>query len=117
MADVGRLLCITGTVTRTSEVRPELMFGRFTCLECSQLSDPVEQQFKFTDPTGCLNCPNRFRWKLDVSSSKFIDWQRVRVQENADEIPPGEFALCYDASGSDLYSFPTALLLHRIHAS
>ena len=89
MADVGRLVCITGTVTRTSEVRPELMFGRFHCVDCGLLSDPVEQQFKFTDPTGCLNCKNRFHWKLDIASSKFVDWQRVRLQENADEIPPG----------------------------
>ena len=91
MADVGRLVCITGTVTRTSEVRPELMFGRFKCVECGLLSDPVEQQFKFTDPTGCLGCTNRFDWKLDVASSKFVDWQRIRLQENADEIPAGEW--------------------------
>lgn len=98
MADVGRLVCITGTVTRTSEVRPELIYGRFTCGECGLLSDPVEQQFKFTDPTGCLNqeCNNRFKWKLDVSRSKFVDWQRVRVQENADEIPPGSMPRSVD---------------------
>ncbi len=66
------------------------MYGRFTCSDCGMLSDPVEQQFKFTDPTGCVHCKNRFFWKLDVGRSKFVDWQRVRVQENADEIPPGE---------------------------
>ena len=31
---VGRLVSISGIVTRSSEVRPELMFGCFTCGEC-----------------------------------------------------------------------------------
>ena len=33
---VGRLLSFSGTVTRTSEVRPELMEGRFQCEQCGQ---------------------------------------------------------------------------------
>jgi DNA replication licensing factor MCM6 len=51
----------------------------------------VEQQFKFTEPTVCGNaaCSNRDKWALDVNGSRFVDWQSVRVQENADEIPPG----------------------------
>lgn len=28
---IGRLISISGTVTRSSEVRPELMFGSFIC--------------------------------------------------------------------------------------
>jgi DNA replicative helicase MCM subunit Mcm2 (Cdc46/Mcm family) len=28
---IGRLLSISGTVTRTTEVRPELMYGHFLC--------------------------------------------------------------------------------------
>ncbi|WP_455409866.1 hypothetical protein [Lacticaseibacillus paracasei] len=28
---IGRLVSISGTVTRTSEVRPELLYGTFTC--------------------------------------------------------------------------------------
>ena len=92
MKKVGTLSSFTGTVTRTSEVRPELLYGRFTCTECGMLSASIEQQYKLTEPTACSNdmCTNRAKWKLDSSVSKFGDWQRVRVQENADEIPPGE---------------------------
>jgi DNA replication licensing factor MCM6 len=28
---IGRLISISGTVTRTTEVRPELMYGAFLC--------------------------------------------------------------------------------------
>ena len=95
MKHVGRLVSFSGTVTRTSEVRPELMTGYFQCGECNSESFPVEQQFKFTEPTACkqADCKNtgtgKGKWRLDVSKSKFVDWQRVRVQENADEIPAG----------------------------
>ncbi len=29
------------------------------------------------------------RWQLNVSASSFVDWQKVRVQEHANEIPSG----------------------------
>eukprot|EP01114_Cavostelium_apophysatum_P017224 TRINITY_DN5066_c0_g1_i2.p1 TRINITY_DN5066_c0_g1~~TRINITY_DN5066_c0_g1_i2.p1 ORF type:complete len:442 (+),score=73.91 TRINITY_DN5066_c0_g1_i2:184-1509(+) len=88
---IGRLCSIRGTVTRTSEVRPELLYGSFRCLDCASMIADVEQQFRYTEPTVCKNptCQNRNRWQLDVEGSKFIDWQKVRVQENSDEIPSG----------------------------
>jgi DNA replication licensing factor MCM6 len=46
---IGQLMKINGTVTRTSEVRPELMIGTFLCLECRTINRDVEQQFKFTE--------------------------------------------------------------------
>ena len=50
-----------GTVTRTSEVRPELFMGCFRCLECGTLVRDVEQQFKFTEPLMCTQtaCQNK----------------------------------------------------------
>ena len=53
MSKVGMLCAINGTVTRTSEVRPELLYGVFECKLCNSLSDPVEQQFKYTEPVQC----------------------------------------------------------------
>lgn len=32
---------------------------------------------------------NVSRWQLNVSASTFVDWQKVRVQEHANEIPSG----------------------------
>jgi DNA replication licensing factor MCM6 len=85
-------------VTRTSEVRPELLYGRFTCLDCGTQTDHIEQQFKYTEPTRCPNyaCQNRIRWQLDLDASRFVDWQRCRVQENAQEIPSGSMPRCID---------------------
>jgi DNA replication licensing factor MCM6 len=46
---LGHLISMMGTVTRTSEVRPELVAGSFTCLECRVRSADVAQQFKYTE--------------------------------------------------------------------
>eukprot|EP00899_Mesostigma_viride_P008988 jgi/Mesvir1/18090/Mv09391-RA.1 len=88
---LGALVSVSGTITRTSEVRPELLYGTFRCMDCGNKATNVEQQFQYTQPTLCKNatCTNRERWQLIREESIFVDWQRVRMQENSDEVPPG----------------------------
>jgi DNA replication licensing factor MCM6 len=88
---IGKLSSFCGTVTRTTEVHPELLLGTFFCLDCQAKIADVEQRFRFTQPERCSNaaCENMRRWRLDIETSKFVDWQKVRVQENANEIPSG----------------------------
>lgn len=49
MDKIGQLMSISGTVTRTSEVRPELISGTFRCEVCQTIVEEIEQQFKFTE--------------------------------------------------------------------
>uniref|UniRef100_A0A9I9CQE6 DNA replication licensing factor MCM6 n=1 Tax=Cucumis melo TaxID=3656 RepID=A0A9I9CQE6_CUCME len=97
-AEIGKLVSVTGVVTRTSEVRPELLQGTFKCLECGNVIKNVEQQFKYTEPTICMNptCSNRTKWALLRQESKFADWQRVRMQETSEEIPAGSLPRSLD---------------------
>ncbi|BEJ12361.1 hypothetical protein CspHIS471_0208210 [Cutaneotrichosporon sp. HIS471] len=98
MESVGKLMSISGTVTRTSEVRPELVSGTFKCEECGTLVHNVDQQFKYTEPLMCTNptCQNRKSWQLNLEMSKFADWQKARIQENANEIPTGSMPRSLD---------------------
>ncbi|KAJ0398200.1 hypothetical protein ATCC90586_005623 [Pythium insidiosum] len=95
---IGELVSFSGTVTRTSEVRPELLFGAFTCGDCGGDTTGVEQQFRYTEPVKCQNpfCPNTSAWELNTERSVFVDWQRVKVQENSDEIPAGSMPRSID---------------------
>ncbi|MCO5597380.1 hypothetical protein L7F22_051456 [Adiantum nelumboides] len=97
-AEIGKLGSVSGVVTRTSEVRPELLSGTFKCLDCGAVVKNVEQQFKYTQPIICVNatCSNRNRWALLRQESKFADWQRVRMQENSKEIPAGSLPRTLD---------------------
>nr|CAG4717771.1 unnamed protein product [Naegleria fowleri] len=95
---IGQLVSISGVVTRSSEVRPELVEGIFNCVECGTVSDPIPQQFKYTEPISCVNktCTNTKRWRLDMHRSRFVDWQKLKVQENTHEIPSGSMPRTLD---------------------
>ncbi len=88
---IGHLVRVTGQVVRTHPVHPELVSGTFSCLDCQTVVSDVEQQFKYTQPAICRNpvCNNRTRFLLDVNRSRFVDFQKVRVQEIQSELPRG----------------------------
>ncbi|XP_008286737.1 DNA replication licensing factor MCM6 [Stegastes partitus] len=88
---IGTLVKISGQVVRTHPVHPELVSGTFLCMDCQALIKDVPQQFKYSPPTICRNpvCNNRSRFHLDTHKSKFIDFQKVRIQETQAELPRG----------------------------
>ena len=95
---MGKLISICGTITRTTEVRPELTVGAFKCRMCNSLVKGVEQQFRYTEPKICsnANCVNRTKWELITQESTFCDWQKLRVQENPTDIPAGSMPRSMD---------------------
>jgi len=95
---VGTLVKICGQVVRTYPVHPELVEGAFQCLDCQTETLGVEQQFKYTQPTVCRNpvCNNRSRFLLLVDKSKFVDFQKLRVQETQAELPRGCIPRCVE---------------------
>jgi DNA replication licensing factor MCM6 len=94
---IGKLISISGTVTRSSEVRPELLYGHFICTKCGSQIPGIEQQFQYTEPQICKRpqCTSS-SFSIETSQCVFVDWQKLRVQENADEIPPGSMPRCID---------------------
>ena len=95
---IGRLISISGTVTRTTDVKPELLTGCFICDLCGSRIPAVDQQFQFTKPVKCNSesCNNRSRFTFDMDGSVFTDWQRVKLQENTNEIPAGSMPRSLD---------------------
>ena len=104
-----------GTVTRTSEVRPELFMGCFRCLECGTVIRNVEQQFKFTEPAicptdtcqnKCARAPAKFSsvplFCRDHASQRSL---RLLQQQHQYLSPGGEYA----------GSLPVGLLCHCAH--
>ncbi|KAK5622788.1 Zygotic DNA replication licensing factor mcm6-B [Crenichthys baileyi] len=88
---IGTLVKISGQVVRTHPVHPELVSGTFLCMDCQAVIKDVPQQFKYSSPTICRNpvCYNRSRFHLDTHKSKFVDFQKVRIQETQAELPRG----------------------------
>jgi len=97
---LGRLVSICGTVTRTTEIKPELLVGTFQCNECNREVSGVVQQFKVTEPAMCptRNCGNRTSWTPlpDSRTTRWGEWQRLRLQENENEVPAGSMPRSMD---------------------
>jgi len=97
---LGQLVTMCGTVTRTTDVKPELLVGTFQCNECMREVTGVDQQFKVTFPALCptKNCGNRTNWTLlgESRTTRWGDWQRVRLQENENEVPAGSMPRSMD---------------------
>lgn len=97
---LGRLTTICGTVTRTTEVKPELLVGTFQCCECMREVSGIVQQFKVTMPAVCpsRHCGNRTAWTLlgESRTTRWGDWQRIRLQENENEVPEGSMPRSMD---------------------
>ncbi|SOV81474.1 DNA replication licensing factor MCM6 [Plasmodium sp. gorilla clade G3] len=88
---LGEMISVRGQVTRTSDVRPELTLAAFKCNECGNIINGVKQQFRYTQPSKCpsASCSNMSDWSLVLEQSYFVDWQKIRLQEIAQESPPG----------------------------
>ena len=95
---IGKIMSIKGTVTRTTEIKPELQLGSFKCLACDNHNPGIEQEFKYTKPTKCANekCSNNVDFELINNQSVFMDWQKVRLQELSSDIPPGSMPRSID---------------------
>ena len=97
---IGALSSVTGTVTRSSDVRPELLVASFRCSQCGLLASKIPQQYHFTRPLLCRNprCKNKspMQFTLEIRESEFVDWQKLRVQENSNQIPPGSMPRSMD---------------------
>ena len=88
---ISSLVKIVGQVVRTHSVHPELISGTFECFDCGTEVANVEQQFKYTLPTICRNtiCSNRSKFRLLLHKSRFVDFQKVRIQELQTDLPRG----------------------------
>lgn len=95
---IGTLITIHGTVVRTSAVHPELIRGTFQCKDCRLKIKNFDQQFKYTEPTACVNptCENKSQFELVLDQSQFVDFQKIRIQETSDEIPSGSMPRSID---------------------
>jgi len=95
---IGRLISVNGILTRASEVKPQLMLGIFECKSCRERIPVVQGDF-YTVPYQCPNnqCNKKGPFTFIAQESKFIDWQKIRIQEKPEELPAGQMPRSLDA--------------------
>ncbi|HME52836.1 MAG TPA: LAGLIDADG family homing endonuclease [Candidatus Lokiarchaeia archaeon] len=102
-----RLFGVSGSLIRSTNVRPELMMASFECKICGAQHDVEQLDDEITYPSICNvgGCKNSKKtdFRLLGKTSRFIDWQQIRIQEMAEELNAGNVPRYVDA-----------LLLHDI---
>ncbi len=94
---IGQLIMVDALVTRVSDVKPLLVEGVFQCRQCQEIIY-VPQGNQFIAPSLCTNdaCRSKGPFELIPERSKFVDWQKIRLQEKPEELPPGALPRALD---------------------
>mgnify|MGYP000164963952 CR=1 FL=1 len=96
---VGKLIQVSGILTRASQVKPLLIKGTFKCPHCGTLMVRPQPEGKLNPPAVCENpsCRRKGPFPLVEELSEFVDWQHIRIQERPEELPPGQLPRFIDA--------------------
>ncbi|KAG0243034.1 DNA replication licensing factor mcm8 [Mortierella sp. GBA43] len=82
---IGKLVCIRGTVVRTSGVKPLATRMAFTCNTCQSVQTLDFPDARFIQPTKCpaVGCRSRhFTPQRGIGyDTETVDWQTIRLQE------------------------------------
>lgn len=97
---VGKLVSIEGIVRKATEVRPKLTAAGFECLNCGHVTTVEQDDAKLKEPTECAHrvCRKKGPFKLSFTHSKFIDAQKIRLQESPEGLKGGEQPQMLDAN-------------------
>jgi len=88
--DVGVFLSVEGIVRKATDVRPKLVEGAFECQRCGEVMRIPQEGEKLREPYLCEGCEKRGPFKLLIDESKFIDSQKIQIQESLEELRGGE---------------------------
>jgi len=96
---IGKLIQVSGILTRASKVQPLLVVGTFQCRHCGTKMQQEQIEGRYTPPAVCINpaCRRKGPFTLLEDESHFIDLQNIRLQESPEELPAGQLPRFVDA--------------------
>jgi len=93
---VGRLVSVEGLVRKATEVRPKITDALFQCMRCGHvIKEPQEGLFYrepmecYKEQEGCGRASGATKFKLLTEDSRFVDTQKVEVQESPEGLRGG----------------------------
>ena len=103
---IGKLVSIEGLVTKATEVRPKIVEAAFECPFCHHIFSMAQAGSQFKEPYECPQedggCGRKVqRFLLRVDKSKFVNAQKVRLQESPEELRGGELPQALDVNLED----------------
>ncbi|MDI6885547.1 MAG: minichromosome maintenance protein MCM [archaeon] len=101
--DIGKLISIEGLVTKATEVRPRIVEAAFECPFCHHIFSVMQSGRQFKEPVECEQesggCGRKAqRFIIRVDKSKFVNAQKIRLQESPEELRGGELPQVLDVN-------------------
>ncbi len=92
---IGKFVAIEGILTRLTKVEARMVKAVYKHAdpECgAEFEWPEEGEMgeRIEKPPYCPICGKSGKFQLLLHKSRFIDWQKIVVQEKPEEIPPGQ---------------------------
>ncbi|HOX35377.1 MAG TPA: minichromosome maintenance protein MCM [Methanoregulaceae archaeon] len=99
--DINRFISVEGILRKTTEVRPRIVEAVFKC-PAGHFTRKIQKYGKFIEPDGCMTDGCTFK-KLELlpKLSRFIDSQKLRVQESPEGLRGGEQPQTLDIDVTD----------------
>jgi len=88
---LGKFFAVQGLVTKVTDVLPRVWKGVFVCKRCKAEVDSIQVGRTLKTPMACDQC-GRKEFDLVVEKSRFIDFQKIEVQEPLEILRGGEQA-------------------------
>lgn len=101
--DVGTLLSIEGVVPKVTPVAPQIVEAVFECPYCGHLFSVVQVERDFKEPVECEEdsggCGRKVqKFKLHEEKSKYVNAQKIRLQDAPEELRGGELPQVIDVN-------------------
>nr|WP_320161243.1 minichromosome maintenance protein MCM [uncultured Methanoregula sp.] len=99
--DINTFVSVEGILRKTTEVRPRIVEAVFRC-PAGHFTKKEQKYGKFIDPDGCATDGCTFK-KIELipKRSKFVDSQKLRIQESPEGLRGGEQPQTLDVDVTD----------------
>ena len=87
---VNRLIAVRGIVRKATPVRPKVEVAIYECLTCAGEIEVVQRGHELREPNRCPHCERNTQLDRLDERSRFVDSQRLRVQESPEGLRGGE---------------------------
>jgi len=103
---IGKLVMVDGIIVRATPVSPVVTMAVFKCKRCGTYNPIIQSGPFLRAPFQCSDpaCSSKGPFDFVQEESKFIDSQRIRIQERPEDLPPGQLprTLNIELVGRDL---------------
>jgi replicative DNA helicase Mcm len=99
--DINMFVSVEGILRKTTEVRPRIVEAAFRC-PAGHRTYKIQKYGKFIEPDGCATDGCTFK-KIELipKFSKFVDSQKLRIQESPEGLRGGEQPQTLDVDVTD----------------